>query len=290
MFRELSPTRAAATFYALAVLLVTVVAATGGSTAAAMLTPAVATLLMLLLVTREGRTRAGWASLGLHRLGLRSWAPAVLIPLAVVAAGGAVLVAAGGAFGTSGQAAALPWWLLPGALLLNIAYASLTVSLTEEVGWRGYLLPRLSRLGARRALLLSGVLHGLWHLPVILLTDLYHPLGNRLVVIPLFLVTVAAAGVFLGWLRLRSGSLWPAVVAHSAHNVAVAWLGLTVTGNALTAEYLAGDSGAVTAFAYVALAAVLLRRVGGSSGGPQVQLPSQSTASRAPVTETRSHA
>ncbi len=278
MLGHLSPTRAAATFYALAVLLVTVLATTGAGTAAAMLTPAVATLLMLLVVTCEGCTRQGWASLGLHRLGLRSWAPAVLVPLAVVSVGGLILLATGAAAERTGQLSNVPTWLLPGALALNIAYACLTVSLTEEIGWRGYLLPRLSRLGARRALLLSGVLHGLWHLPVILLTDLYHPLGNRLVVIPLFLVTLTAAGVFLGWLRLRSGSIWPSVIAHSSHNVAVAWLGLSLTGNALTVEYLAGDSGAVTAIGYVALAALLLRRAGLPGTAPDAHGPTAVTS------------
>ena len=273
MLAHLSPVRAAGTFYALAVLLVTVVAVTGGGTSAAMLTPAAATLLMLLVVTREGRTRRGWASLGLHRPGLGSWGPAVLVPLAVVAAGALVLLTTGAAAQRPDELSHIPTFLLPAALVLNIAYAGVTVSLTEEIGWRGYLLPRLSRLGARRALVLSGLLHGLWHLPVILLTDLYHPLGNRLVVIPLFLVTLAAAGVFLGWLRLRSGSIWPSVIAHSAHNVAVAWLGLSVTGNALAAEYLAGDSGAVTAIGYVAVAAVLLRRPGLPGPAPEVDAP-----------------
>ncbi len=281
MLAHLSPVRAAGAFYALAVLLVTVVAATGGDTSAAMLTPAVATLLMLLVVTREGRTRQGWASLGLHRPGLGSWVPAVLVPLAVVAVGGLVLLATGAAAERPAELAHIPTWLLPAGLLLNIAHAAVTVSLTEEIGWRGYLLPRLSRLGARRALVLSGLLHGLWHLPVILLTDLYHPLGNRLVVIPLFLVTLAAAGVFLGWLRLRSGSIWPSVIAHSAHNVAVAWLGLSVTGNALAAEYLAGDSGVVTAIGYVALAALLLRRAG--LPGPAPETDAATAVTSAPV-------
>src|SRR5438067_6550442 len=45
-----------------------------------MFTPLIASLLMLLLVTRDGYSRAGWASLGLHRPGLRGWGLALLIP------------------------------------------------------------------------------------------------------------------------------------------------------------------------------------------------------------------
>ncbi len=93
---------------------------------------------------------------------------------------------------------------------------------TEEIGWRGYLLPRLTALGERRALLLSGLVHGLFHLPVVLLPSLYLPAGNRAIIIPMFLTTVAAAGVLMGWLRLRTDSVWPAVLAHPTHNVAIA--------------------------------------------------------------------
>ena len=40
--------------------------------AIAMLTPLTAVLLMLLVVTRDGYTRTGWQTLGLHRLGWRT--------------------------------------------------------------------------------------------------------------------------------------------------------------------------------------------------------------------------
>jgi len=260
MFRTLSPLRSAATFYLLAFAMVVAVALSGGTTAAAMLTPAVATVLTLLVVTREGWTRRGWASLGLHRLGLRSWPVAILLPLLIVALGAAAVLSTDAAsWQYPEQASRYPAWTLPAFLLANIAYASVTVSLTEEIGWRGYLLPRLTQLGVRRALLLSGLLHGIWHLPVMLLTSLYHPVGNRWVVVPMFLVAVTALGVFYGWLRLRTDSVWPAVLAHSAHNVAVSWMSSLVVGNAVAIQYIAGE-GAVTTAAYVAIAVVLLMR------------------------------
>ena len=263
MFRTLSPLRSAAAFYLLAFAMVVVVALTGGTTAAAMLTPAVATVVILLLITRQGWTRPGWASLGLHRLGLRTWPVAIGLPLLIVAVGAALVVATDAASWQSpGQATNYPAWTLPAFLLANIAYASITVSLSEEIGWRGYLLPRLTTLGVRRALLLSGLLHGIWHLPVMLLTSLYHPVGSRLVVVPMFLLAATALGVFYGWLRLRTDSVWPAVLAHSAHNVGVAWMSSLVVGNAVVIQYIAGE-GAVTTAAYVAIAAVLLIRGNG---------------------------
>src|SRR3712207_4910873 len=48
-----------------------------------MFTPALATLVMLIVVTRDGLSREGWRTLGMHRLGLRAWWFAILVPLAV---------------------------------------------------------------------------------------------------------------------------------------------------------------------------------------------------------------
>jgi membrane protease YdiL (CAAX protease family) len=287
MFR-LSPLRSAATFYLLAFAMVVAVALTGGSTAAAMLTPAVATLLTMLLITREGWTRRGWASLGVQRLGLRFWPVAILLPILIVTIGAAVVLATDAAhWQTPEQARDYPAWTLPAFLLANIAYASLTVSLTEEIGWRGYLLPRLTQLGSRRALLLSGLLHGIWHLPVMLLTSLYHPAGSRLVVVPMFLVAVTALGVFYGWLRLRTDSIWPAVLAHSAHNVAVAWMSSLVVGNAVAIQYIAGE-GAVTTAAYLVIAVGLLMRANGPVDSRPQPIPQPRTGTAGPGRRTLS--
>ena len=74
VFSTLSPSRRAMKFYLLALEGVIAAALTGASTAVAMLTPAMAAVLKLLVVTPEGWSRRGWASLGLHRAVLRSFA------------------------------------------------------------------------------------------------------------------------------------------------------------------------------------------------------------------------
>jgi uncharacterized protein len=86
----------------------------------------------------------------------------------------------------------------------------------EEWGWRGFLLPKLLPLGQWPALVLTGALSGLWHLPVTLLGYDYpfHPkLG--MVLMTLFCVVF---GTLLGWLRLATDSVWPAVIGHGAMN------------------------------------------------------------------------
>jgi uncharacterized protein len=86
----------------------------------------------------------------------------------------------------------------------------------EEIGWRGWLLPRLMPLGAWPAMLLSGALWGLWHAPVILLGYNY-PSAPQLGVL-LFVGFCAIWGVLHGWTRIATGSVWPAAVMHGAVN------------------------------------------------------------------------
>ncbi len=274
MYKTLSDPVKAIVFYAIAfglefVAAVALAPVLGELVAlAGMFTPTIAALFMLLLVTREGYTRAGWASLGLHRAGLRVWGLALLVPLLVLGGAYGVLWASGVA------SAALPAGLSGGALI-QFALKTLFMigigvflggALGEELGWRGYLLPKLLFLGPRRALLLSGLLHGIWHLPLILLTPYYHIEANPLIYLPLFLATFTLAGVVYGWLRLTTGSVWPAAIAHRALNVFWNRLAaITVTTSPLLVEYLAGEAGLLTLIGVAIVAGVLLARLEASS-------------------------
>jgi CAAX protease family protein len=123
-------------------------------------------------------------------------------------------------------------------------------------------LPHLQKLGLRAALLISGFLHGVFHLPAILGSSLYHSGGNPLIVIPFFLATLTVAGVCHGYPRLTTNSVWPAALAHSAFNVFWDRLnGVTQRTRPLTLEYLAGESGAVTLAALTVVAVWLAWRL-----------------------------
>ena len=90
----------------------------------------------------------------------------------------------------------------------------------EEFGWRGYLQPKLMPLGSRKAVLLTGVIWGIWHWPVILMGYNY---GTSYFGAP-FLGPLAmvwftlSLGVIFGWLTIKAESVWPAVIAHGALN------------------------------------------------------------------------
>jgi membrane protease YdiL (CAAX protease family) len=88
----------------------------------------------------------------------------------------------------------------------------------EEWGWRGFLLPKLLPLGQWPALLLTGSLWGLWYSPVVLLGYDY-PLHPKFGII-LMIIFCVIFGVLLGWLRLATGSVWPAAIGHGALNTA----------------------------------------------------------------------
>jgi len=86
----------------------------------------------------------------------------------------------------------------------------------EEWGWRGFLLPKLLPLGQWQALILTGVLWGLWHAPIVLLGYDY-PFHPKLGIL-LMTIFCLIFGIVLGWLRLATDSIWPAVIAHGAIN------------------------------------------------------------------------
>src|SRR5215212_9988869 len=180
-------------------------------------TPVVAALIMLLVVTRDGYTKEGWKSLGLHRLGLNVWWIAFGVTLLITVAASAVVWA------TPLASFAVPEdGLIDPILSFFIEFGMFVVwfSLAEEIGMRGYLQPHLMSLGRNRALLLVGLVWATWHMPLIFLTPLYHAAGNKLIVLPLFYGTVVAASFIFGYLRIYTGSVWPASIGHSAHNAA----------------------------------------------------------------------
>lgn len=103
------------------------------------------------------------------------------------------------------------------SLPLSILIGSLS-AFGEELGWRGWLLPNLLPLGTWPALLLSGAIWGVWHAPLILLG--YNYQRTDIVGVLLMVGWCMLLGVVIGWLRLRSASVWPAVIAHGAVNAA----------------------------------------------------------------------
>src|SRR5215207_814755 len=208
-------------------------------------TPTVATLIMLLVVTREGYTKEGWKSLGLHRLGLNVWWIAFGVTLLITVAASAVVWATPLASFTMPEGG-----ILDPILSFFIVFGMTVVwfGLAEEVGMRGYLQPHLMSLGRTRALTLVGLVFATWHMPLIFLApaQVDFPTGNLLLFFPLFYGTFVAASFFFGYMRIYTGSIWPASIAHAVHNAVwnvVGAVTLITASPLLVNVYLVGDFG-----------------------------------------------
>jgi uncharacterized protein len=92
-------------------------------------------------------------------------------------------------------------------------------ALGEELGWRGFVLPRMqARHSALKASLLIGILWGPWHLPLWLTGSEGHPIS---LYVP-FVVAVVASSVIYTWLYNNTGgSLLIVVLYHAASNLPI---------------------------------------------------------------------
>ncbi|WP_349827036.1 CPBP family intramembrane glutamic endopeptidase [Brevibacterium litoralis] len=213
--------------------------------AAMMFTPAIGALSSALLVDRPGSRREVLRSLGiwpLPRAGrlIGYAALAVVVPAALVLVAlpiGAVLgVYPADLTGLSGFREVLsaqltasgsppppfPLWVLVVLQLVSIPVGALVNTIPaagEEIGWRGWLLPRLLPLGTVPAILVSGIAWGFWHAPLILLGYNYPLAPGWLGVLAMTGMCTVVGAVF-AWLRIRSESVWPAALAHGSLNAA----------------------------------------------------------------------
>lgn len=145
----------------------------------------------------------------------------------------------------------------------------------EEFGWRGFLVPELAKItNFTNVALISGGIWAIWHWPLILfaadITDFDQaPLWFTL---PVFSITIMAAGVVMAWLTLRTQSLWPAVIMHGSQNAITQGFFAEYTTKEGDSVYFVSEIGALVAIAWVVTACLfwnkrqMIRRcpVGGS--------------------------
>jgi len=228
-------------------------------------------------------TREGWEHLRLRPNFRRSWRfylAAWLLPVLATVVGGAVfyllfsrsfdpnLAALRKLIEGSPSAAAMNPWVIFLSVALSTIFVTVlintVVSMGEEFGWRAYLLPKLiDRFagsgyagGSRKAALLTGVIHGVWHWPLILMSMRFVP-GVTILTPLVYLVYICALSVLLSWVALRSRSAWPAALGHGAANAASTLPGLLLKGQAIS---LIGPdpTGLIGGVGYTILALVLL--------------------------------
>lgn len=136
---------------------------------------------------------------------------------------------------------------VPGLLI------GILLALGEEIGWRGVLVPNLSKFTTfTLTALISGVIWGLWHYPLIV-TRLYAADTNLLFQLVCFTVGIVGVATMLAWFRLRSGSIWPAVLFHAIHNTLIDSVFPNATIETATTPYIGTEFGIGLALAGVVL-------------------------------------
>ncbi|MGI9612499.1 MAG: CPBP family glutamic-type intramembrane protease [Acidimicrobiales bacterium] len=98
-------------------------------------------------------------------------------------------------------------------------------AIAEEFGWRGYLTPRLQAAGVGRLAnhVIVGVIWGAWHLPY--MTTFWDFSDESLwTLAPRVILGTTVMAVVYGEIRLRTGSVWPAVIMHASSNAVAAAL------------------------------------------------------------------
>jgi uncharacterized protein len=152
------------------------------------------------------------------RVPTRWYAAALGLPF--LALGGALLLAS--LLGTEGTRPEGPGL----SLLLLLPLYVLFFGGPEELGWRGYALPRLQRhASALVASLVLACIWMLWHAPLFFLADV--PGFSELPVLPYLTVGVASSVVYTWLYNSSGGSILLAMLLHAAKNLSLAWLVLT---------------------------------------------------------------
>ena len=209
-----------------------------------------AAVLVAQKVYRNQPTGIGWKVQGKRRYWLAAWfGPAVFTVLAAVLyfavfpsrldLSGSWLVTA---YGGEMDAATLRSQLgvSNASYILGTGLSAITLAppinmlfaVGEEAGWRGYMMPRLKeRLGLLNGRLLGGVIWGVWHWPIMLLTGYEYGtnyLGAPVLGLIVWCVVCFALNTLLDWLYEKTGCIWVPAIAHGAFN-AIASLFMVLT-------------------------------------------------------------
>lgn len=148
---------------------------------------------------------------------------------------------------------------------------NLIFSLGEEIGWRGLLVPELAKMTSfTKTALISGLIWAAWHMPGIFLADLNSGGTPNWYAAIMFTVMIIAISFPFAWLTLKSGSLWPAVLLHTTHNIFIQGFFDRLTGNTGITAYITGEFGVGLALTSLVVAYVFCRMQ--RSKTPQKQL------------------
>ncbi len=148
------------------------------------------------------------------------------IPLVVYGASYAIAVDAGFAHWNPGEGRWTTSSQIAANLIVNLALLGVIGTITamgEEIGWRGYLQPRLDAAGVRSSIAIVWLFQVAYHAPLMAGAD-YGLVGGLVTSLVLFAIGDLPVSFIMARESYRARSLWPAVFFHSFHNTISQWL------------------------------------------------------------------
>jgi len=177
------------------------------------LAPGVAAVIVTGIAEGEDGVRALVRRLALWRVPPTWYVIALGLPIAgwlVSAAVGAV----SGAFSTANLRAVIP--------VLMTSWIMFLFAAVEELGWRGFALPRLlARHRALAASVILGTLHAIWHWPAVVPGSVWTDIPRLVAGLLRGTTLIVAEAVLITWIFQHTrGSLLPVTLYHGMSNVA----------------------------------------------------------------------
>jgi uncharacterized protein len=169
----------------------------------------------------------------------------------------------------------------PLPLMLGAILVSTWAQAGEEVGWRGYALPRLATyLGLGGASVLLGVIWALWHVPLFYLQGS----GSEGQSFPIYLLHVTALSVAMSWLYWKTeGSLLLVMLMHASVNNTTGIVPAAVPNAVNTMSFGGSPVAWMTVGISWLIAALLLSRMRGAEIGAMLTSASRQSQSSEPV-------
>jgi len=158
--------------------------------------------------------------------------------------------------------------------LLLVASISFFISLPsvlgEELGWRGLLVPELSKfMPFTGVAIVSGLVWSVWHWPLIIkglygndVTPLYYQLF-------FFTLFITSSGIVMAYLRLKTNSLWTGVIYHMSSNIFIQKVFTPITVKNAASSWYIDEFGAITALVAFCVAMYFWRRGATEFGAPK---------------------
>jgi membrane protease YdiL (CAAX protease family) len=212
------------------------------------------------VVARRTADRGFTAALTLRRwgaTGAQVILRPLLFPLAVYGASYAVAWGAGFAHWNPGEGRWITRGQVAANLILNLSILGVFGTITamgEELGWRGYLQPRLDAAAVGWSVAVVSLVEFAYHAPLMLLAG-YAEVRGPVTTLVLFAIGQIPVAFIMASESYRAQSLWPAVLFHSFHNTISQWLFPKLFTVDPDQVWLRGEAGLMPMIGYLVLGA-----------------------------------